>query len=353
MSRIGLIARADNTGLGNQSWAFQRHVRPDKTLIVDFTENSDSGKDLTIHPERFPGNTTIVTGPPDGPAMVEFLDDLDTVFAMETPYNFDLFRMCRARGIKTVLQANWEMLGYHHDEDRLPFPDVLAFPSTWHLPLARRKFGDRTKVVFLPVPIEKSPRPASPPTTATRFLHVAGYPAVGDRNGTSDLLEALRYVKSEITVTLTCQKPGWLGTLIEPDQVPDNVTLVIDSSPPEDYWDLYADQHALVLPRRYGGLSLPVNEAIGAGIPVIMPAISPNTRWLPPEWLVPATLHNTIYTKAIVDVFRADPRGLAGLVDRMANDVDFYSKACGQARVLQEEHSWDFLLPRYYQKAMS
>ena len=344
--RLGLIARGDNTGLGNQSWAFHRHMRPDKTLICDFTGNSASGKDLTIYPDRFPGNTTVVTGPPDGRAMMEFLDDLDVVFAMETPYNFNLFYMCQDREIKTVLQANWEMMGYHHEQDGHPFPDVLALPSTWHLTEAQHRFGDKTEVVHLPVPIADN-ETYTLHDTCTRFLHVVGHPAVADRNGTKDLLAALRYVKSEITVTLTCQRPGWLGALIQTDQTPDNVTLVIDSSPPENYWDLYADQDALILPRRYGGLCLPLNEAIGAGIPAIMPDISPNTDWLPTEWLVSATMNDTIMTKTLIDVYRTDPEALAVKIDQMASDEESYAYARRQARDLAKTHSWESLLPYY------
>jgi glycosyltransferase involved in cell wall biosynthesis len=348
VTRIGLIARADNTGLGHQSWAFHRHMRPAKTLVVDFTGTSASGKDLGIHPDRFPGDTTVVTGPPDRGTLMRFLDDLDTVFTMETPYNFDLFFMCRDRKIRTVLQANWEMMAYHQDDGRVPFPDVLAFPSSWHFADARERFGDRTEVIHLPVPvvIDRDETPAHP-GTCLRFLHVAGHPAVGDRNGTRDLLAALRYIKSEITVTLTCQRPGWLAALIQPGQKPDNVTLVIDSSPPQDYRDLYTGQDALILPRRYGGLCLPVNEALGAGIPVILPDISPNTDWLPTEWLVSATLTDTIMTKTPTDVYRTDPPSLASRIDRMATDGDFCARTRRQARDLAGAYSWDSLLPYY------
>jgi glycosyltransferase involved in cell wall biosynthesis len=352
MTRIGLVARGDNTGLGVQSWEFHRHMHPAKTLICDFTGNSASGKDLTIYPDRFPGDTTVVTGPPDGPTMMGFLDDLDVVVAMETPYNHDLFFMCRDREIRTVLQANWEMMGYHREADRLPFPDVLALPSTWHLGEAQNRFGDRTEVIHLPVPVVTDRNETSTATASCRrFVHVGGNPAAADRNGTRDLLAALRYVRSEITVTLTCQRPGWLAALIQPGQKPDNVTLVIESSPPENYWDLYAGQDALILPRRYGGLCLPLNEAIGAGIPAIMPDISPNFDWLPQDWLTPATLDDTIMTKTLIDVYRSDPPSLASRIDRMAADDDFYARCRRQARGLAEAHNWEALMP-YYRKVL-
>lgn len=349
MTRLGLIARADSTGLGHQSWSFHRHLQPDRTLIVDLTGKSASGKDLAIHPERFPGDTIISNGIPSNRMLKTFLDGLDAVFTMETPYNYELYTLARKRGIRTVLQGNWELLDYLQDgPHQNHLPDVLALPSTWNLGHARRLLGERMQVIHLPVPIDElTTVSASFPATASRFLHVAGYPAIADRNGTRDLLAALRYVKSAVTVNFTCQKPGWLGALIQPGQTPDNVTLVIDSSPPEHYWDLYRDQHAMILPRRYGGLCLPLNEAIGAGIPTLMPAISPNTRWLPEDWLTWATLDNTIYTKTLVDVYRSDPYQLAARIDRLATDEDFYAKTRRQARSLAEKYSWDALLPYY------
>lgn len=349
MSRIGLIARADNTGLGTQSWEFHRHLNPAKTLIVDFTHTSASGKDLTVHPERFPGNTTIVTGPPDTNTLIEFLDGLDSVFTMETPYNFALYTLARQRGIQTVLQANWEMLAYLQDgEHQQHVPDILALPSTWHLAEATHRFGDRMTVSHLPVPIPTDRfDDVKMPLTASRFLHVAGYPAVADRNGTRDLLAALPHVRAEVTITLTCQRPGYLGGLMTANVSPPNVTLVIETTTHNDYWGLYAGHHALILPRRYGGLCLPVNEALGAGMPVLMPDISPNHDWLPPDWLTPARQVDTIYTKIPIDVHLSDPVELAARIDRLATDEDFYGHARRQARFLADIHSWTSLLPHY------
>ena len=35
--KLGLIARADNTGLGMQTWEFYRAMKPEKTLVVDIS----------------------------------------------------------------------------------------------------------------------------------------------------------------------------------------------------------------------------------------------------------------------------------------------------------------------------
>lgn len=353
---LGLVARADNTGLGIQSWEAHRHLRPAKTLVVDLAGRSATGKDLTVFPHRFPhGEVTSVAGIPTDDDIQTWLDGLTTVFTMETPYNYRLYSLARQKGIQTVLQGNWELLDYlqpgeHQDHP----PDVLALPSTWNLGHARRLLSDRMRVIHLSVPIatDRFSVNRNPPPTATRLLHVAGHPAAHDRNGTADLLAALARVTAEITVTMTCQRPGWLGSLIEPNRIPDNVTLVIDSSPPEDYWDLYSGQHALVMPRRYGGLCLPVNESLGAHLPVLMPAISPNTRWLPEGWLTPAEVDHVFMAKTEIEVHRSHLSPLAARIDRLATDERFYTDCVRQARELAGRHSWDAQLT-HYQEVLS
>jgi glycosyltransferase involved in cell wall biosynthesis len=56
-----------------------------------------------------------------------------------------------------------------------------------------------------------------------------------------------------------------------------------DSSDPDDRAGLYEGLDALILPHRYGGLCLPMNEALTSGLPVIMSNMSPNDAILPQE----------------------------------------------------------------------
>src|SRR5581483_7515404 len=55
-----------------------------------------------------------------------------------------------------------------------------------------------------------------------------------------------------------------------------------------NYEDIYKKGSVLVLPRKYGGNCLPMNEALSAGMPVIMSNISPQADFLPDKWLVDA-----------------------------------------------------------------
>src|SRR6202000_2370555 len=92
-----------------------------------------------------------------------------------------------------------------------------------------------------------------------------GRPAIFDRNGTPDVMGALRHVKSDIRLTLKCQDTSYLRQLRMASQVPPNVEIVTDSSDTRDYWDNYHNGDVMILPRRYGGLCLPAKESLGAG----------------------------------------------------------------------------------------
>lgn len=350
--KLGMIARADNTGLGIQSWEFHRHMKPDRTLIIDVGHLADDGQhcNKTTYRDRYPADSIVFEGwsPPSG-LLAHFLDGLDAVFTAESPYNYALFSLAERMGIHTVLQYNWEFLDHIRRRD-LPAPSLFAAPSTWH-------YSDlqRPNKMLLPVPIAMDRFIRTQPRRehATHFVHLVGRPAIHDRNGTSTLLAALGDIRSEVTVTLKCQEPGYLGALIgkhflESDvKRVGNVTLVIDSTPVENYWDNYTTGDVLVMPRRFGGLCLPVQEALAAGMPVIMPAILPNTDWLPAEWLIPAIYRGNFDSRSTIDLYSASPSALAAKIDHFATDPAFYAEAVEKADAIAHWRSWAALKPEY------
>lgn len=332
---LGLIARADARGLGVQTRAFHDQMGPAKTLVVD----CHSAMPLRKHHDWYPGaQWTFPDTLPTERDFVQFLDGLTAVYTAETGYNPLLWDMCEQRGIRTVLAANWEFL---NPRDR---PTVWAAPSLWQF--------DQwpAGAIHLPVPIETERFPQQEPAaTAARFLHVVGRPAVHDRNGTTDLLQALQYVTTSITVTITCQQSGHVGGLINTHgyAIPPNITLDIRSTDTDNYWDNYLGQDALILPRRFGGLCLPANEALGAGLPVIMPNISPNNLWLPEEWLVRAEYAGDFRAHQHITYYRTDPVALARKIDQLATDTDFYQAAVTKSHRLRNHLSWNTLRPKY------
>ena len=54
---------------------------------------------------------------------------------------------------------------------------------------------------------------------------------------------------------------------------------VVPLGPVRDYWERWETGDALLLPRRYGGLSLVAQEALAAGMAVVMLDREPERRW--------------------------------------------------------------------------
>lgn len=331
--RLGLIARADHRGLGQQTRSVFNALNPARTLVV----NCPSANPLPLHLEYFPGATVVNRIPTDQDCR-NFLSDggVDVVYSAETFYNPRLPDIAREYGVKTVLHLNREFL------DRNDRPDLWAAPSMWHwdeIPSPKQ---------FLAVPIDLDAFPARPrPVKAAKFLHVVGRPAINDRNGTADLLDALQFVQTPITVTITCQDPHYVSGLLAARRIPRHITLDVRTGDAKHFADLYEGQDVLVMPRRFGGLCLPVHEALGAGMPVVMPDISPNNTWLPSDWLVPAETCGVFMAKTRVEVFSADHRALAAKIDQFATDPQFYSASADTAVRMAKELSWAEQAPVY------
>lgn len=326
--KIGAILRCDNTGLGIQSKEFFDHI-PCKPFVIDSSLLGNS-QVLTPHPERYGVKPYQLRKGEIIPEreIQSFIRGIDLLFAIETPYNYRFISACREKGIKTVLQLNYEFLEF---PSNLPQPDLLAAPSLWNYD----NIPDRK--MFLPVPVNTAK--FDPVRVERTFIHIAGRPAIHDRNGTQTLLNALRYVRNQMTVIIRTPEP------VKPAYVPRNVNLIIDTQNRLNYQDAYTGG-VLVMPRKYGGLCLPINEALGAEMPVIAPNISPNNLWLPKEWLIQARQSIKLKARQIVDVYEPEVRALAGKMDQFC-DVDFYDSAREKAKSLKESISWDNLLPLY------
>jgi hypothetical protein len=217
--------------------------------------------------------------------------------------------MARMAGIKTILQYNYEFLGNLQHED-WSLPDVLLAPSTWHIDDIRRLYGTRCEVIHLPPPTDaglfKDVRKINT-QDHKRILHVAGKAAVKDRNGTETVIKMLEYSKEDYKLVIKTQTPLEIKSTDE--------RIIIETDNVINKQDLYSGYDAMVLPRRYAGLCLPMNEALMSGLPVFMPRVSPNTTVLPDEWTLEAERIDRFKAKATVDVWSVNPKSLAKLID--------------------------------------
>jgi hypothetical protein len=128
-----------------------------------------------------------------------------------------------------------------------------------------------------------------------------------DRNGTDTVVEMLRYSKANYELVIRTQ------TRLEISS--NDSRLTIDYNDQKNREDMYSGFDFMVLPRRYAGLCLPMNEALLSGLPVFMTNISPNNKVLPSDWLVDASVVDQFKAKTLIDVYGANPRQLAEMID--------------------------------------
>lgn len=328
MKRLGVVARADNGGLGNLLWELCRHLEPARVLIMDLGIHGRSD----CHLDRFKGLDYRVSHgwAPTRDERAWLIDGCDVLYSAETWYADELYHEAKARGRRTVLHVMPELY--------LPsrVADELWVPTPW-----RREHLPPTRLVPVPVALDRFEyRRRSP---AQHFVHVWA-PAMLDRNGTEPTLAALEAVTEPITLSLLgAQRPVAL----------EGAAPVTMKSPepgvyPDDYFDIWPeDADVLVLPRRYAGLSMPVQEAAARGMPAIMTGIEPQTSWPGVIQVGARGAEKHSMAGGRVPVFDPDPRSISQAINRLASDPDLAGSYSDMAYAWAQGLSWDVWAERY------
>lgn len=328
--KVGVIARCDDRGLGNQTLEACRHLNPERVLLID----PGHDKRFQQHPERFNRwDTTRVrwNGRLDPDPVTRWLDGLDVVYTAETPYDERLPRWAAKAGVGVAVHANPEFL------TRVD----MKMPVTWWVatPWRIEHLPSRTRVVPMPV---AEPRVRHEPGDRVRFLHVAGWPTVADRNGTEIVTEAAGLVTVDCDVTVRGQHDSIRSLHTRRS----SARLVLEAGNVADYWDLYRYADVLVMPRRFGGLCLPVQEAMTVGLPVVMSDCSPNEVWPGPR--VPTSCTREVRTRCgNLPLHDADPRALAETMDELAANGELIDKLRHEAAEWVAGNTWDALKPMW------
>ena len=344
MVKVGLIAFANDGGLGAQTRRLAQMLNPDRVLVIDSSGFSPNRKQ---HFDWYkPYNHFICTGFPSNSDVKAFLPGLTHIFTVENPYNFGLVYWGQEQGAKIYCQTNYEFCD-NLDKPWLPVPDKFLMPSYWKLEEMEKRFG-KDRVMHLPPPIdpEEFANAAMVNLNRTgkkRFLHVIGTLASRDRNGTLDLLQAVKLSKSDFELVIRTQHP------LPVEYFLDDPRVAYEYNSFEKNEDLYYDFDALFLPRRWGGLSLTTNEALMSALPVYMTDISPNNNFLNSSWLVKAEKKEVMQTRAAVDVYSVDIEALAKKLDEVASlsDGDMVQEKIWALTLGESNFSMEVIKPQY------
>jgi len=305
VTRLGIIARCDEGGLGAQTWEYARHLSPDVVLLLAVEPNRGE-----FRPERFQGLAPqlLAAAYPSRPGSSDsawrmLAESCDVILTAETAYHAELPQLCAEAGTRLLIHANPELWEYPRGPGSLP---ITAWaPTSWMVD----RLPEATPVVPMPVDRERC---AWRPVDEVRRLLFVGGPAMLDRNGQQLLRQAVPQCRTAFELLVS-------GSDAPDESVQFNGQITVRGTPSvRDYWRLYDDVDALVLPRRYGGLSLPMQEAAACGLPVISLDVPPQREWLAPGLACPTTsARSALMRGGHFPVFQARPKDLAYTIDRL------------------------------------
>jgi hypothetical protein len=188
------------------------------------------------------------------------------------------------------------------------------------------------KIIHLPVPIPENVKWRLR-TKAEVFICNAGNGGLGGRNGTKELLEAMRLVKSPIKLILRSQ-----GN-IEPINDP-RIEVRIGT-----FDDIWSEGDVFIFPEKFNGLSLPIQEAFASGMLVMTTNRFPNNTYLPVEPLIPVSEYKKERLAVEFDSAVIKPEDIAHCLDSWYNlDITSYSL---KGKEYNETNSWKNLKEKY------
>lgn len=339
--RISAVVRADCGGLGTLSRMFHDYLGLHRTLSI-------SRHPQEHHPYWFHNNREAST-----PGITEadarwLCEGADVVLSFETWYGDVVPRVARSLGVRTALVPMYECCP--PDSPELRQTELAICPTRLDLAEARERTPGLTaaRKVRLSVPVDT--RVAFRRRRRARvFVHHMGHGGLGGRNGTAEVIGAWRHVRSDARLVLRHQAPL-------PFKPPPDDRITIESASPENYWELWTATGDVYLhPTRWDALSLPIQEALAAGMPVMVTRFWPHCDAANGKR---GYLPRSSQALAISPVRRArrricremishetTPEAIAAAVDRWF-DADIES-ASDDARAYAERHSWQRLGQRW------
>lgn len=314
---LAMICRADQGGTASQTWEIYRHVQPDKALILTLVDVPRGTPRIERYDLATCEHRVSQHHPIDSETWDWLLEDTDTLFTVEGPYDNRLPAMCARRHVRLIYHANPELW----DERYRGTSSEVWLPTDWE-----QERVDPSEVV--PMPVDRTRCKFRQRTRAETFLFPWG-PAFHDRNGYDLFRDAADLVSSDVRLVVA----GLAPELQHPRL--DHLGEV------EDYWQLYAQADVLVLPRRYGGLSLCIQEAVSCGMPIVTLDLPPyNSRvheagLVPTRGSYPARMRGGRFP-----VHQANPADLALAIDRLAQDPMLVEEMSRASDHLAAELDW-------------
>lgn len=252
---------------------------------------------------------------------MEDLLDCDTLLMFETAFNYELVKKAKFKGIKTILMVMYECT----NPDLAKLFDVVITPSD----LDQQYYPQGIRI-NVPIPNHIKHRKR---VVAKTFVHNAGNGGLGGRNGTQELLEAMKYVKSPIKLIIRSQVP--IKQINDP-----RIEYRIGTQD-----DIWSEGDVFIFPEKFNGLSLPIQEAYASGMVVMCGDRFPMNKWLPKEPLIPVKGYKKERISVEFDYAEFSPQDIAKTID------EWYGKGIMKlsesGKLWGKENSWTNLKKKY------
>lgn len=323
---LAMIVRADDGGLGNLTREAFDHLRPDKVLVMmhghDKLERYGDAPEMRAVP--IAGRMKL-----DEPMWRWLLDGVDTLWSAETFYDERLLSLCALAGVRCVLYAMPELFNPGYRRETIRGRLHVYAPTSWEL----ARLG---KAHVLPLPVNVDRLPFRQRTEVKSLLHVSAS-AMLDRNGTQTFKRALEFVRTPLEVFVSGpNRPQGKSKVGRCTVTP------LPHFP--EYGAVYDFADALVIPRRYGGLSMPMLEGMACGMPLVTLDRDPERLWTDLRADV-VGYRGEPMKGGEIDVASGNPESLARMIDRLAEGVGGdLSRASERSQQTRTYGSWDALL---------
>lgn len=313
---IGAIVLATYQGLGILAKDFFDAGLVDKVLIKKHSSREN-------HPEWYGDKGKWL----DQSNYEWFFEGLDTVLYFEDPFEWKMFLEARKRGVKNALMVDYECTRYPFPY----FPDLVLCPSALDLKVYKELYPE-SEIMQVQIPVDEKWRLRQ---KARVFVHNAGNGGLGGRNGTKELLEAMKYVKNPIKLIIRTQ---------EKDFKSDDPRVEIRKGT-FSRETLYDEGDVFIFPEKFNGLSLPIQEAFASGMPIMSTDRCPMNTWLPNEMLIPVKGYKKETIAVEFDCAIIDPLDIALTIDKWFDkDISEFSK---MGKEWAKKNSWKILKPIY------